>query len=283
MSQSYCGNECGGCKQKEQHNCPGCRVGPGQKYGTTCDIAKCAIGMNVSNCDDCRDAQRCAKRKRCVSAVVDRIIDQHRQTQSLQKQVEVSGILSKELTALFWLFIGSMIVNLICGIFDLAFQVELFSLICSIVTCLLQALIFLKLGRANFNFRVVAILGFASMAFDVLSLFVDHSALVLLVGLCQLAVVVAMEYLQFLGYVVVTEEFESDLSQKWNNLCVAHFVLLIVFGIAAALVLLGLTVAIWLAMLAGIGYLVTSIFKYIRLYQTARFFRDYYEEIGCSI
>lgn len=283
MSQSYCGNECGGCERKEQHNCPGCRVGPGQKYGTTCDIAKCAIGKNVSNCDDCRDAQRCAKRKRRVSAAVDRVIDQQRQTQSLQKQVEVSGLLSKELTALFWLFIGSMIVNLICGIFDLAFQVEFFSLICSIVTCLLQALIFLKLGRTNFNFRVVAILGFASMAFDVLSLFVDHSALVLLVGLCQLAVVVAMEYLQFLGYVVVTEEFESDLSQKWNNLCVAHFVLLIVFGIAAALVLLGLTVAIWLAMLAGIGYLVTSIFKYIRLYQTARFFRDYYEEIGCSI
>ena len=79
MSQSYCGNDCGGCERKEQHNCPGCRVGPGQKYGTTCDIARCAIGMNVSNCDDCRDAQRCAKRKRRVSAAVDRVIDQQRQ------------------------------------------------------------------------------------------------------------------------------------------------------------------------------------------------------------
>lgn len=283
MSQSYCGNECSNCEAKAKKQCPGCRVGPGQKYGTECEIAKCAISNSLADCDGCNSAASCSKRKRRTSSYANRTLTQERQQQSIQRQVEVSGILSKELTALFWLFIGSMIVNLICGIFDLAFQVEFFILICSIVTWLLQALIFLKLGRANFNFRVVAILGFASMAFDVLSLFVDHSALVLLVGLCQLAVVVAMEYLQFLGYVVVTDEFESDLSQKWNNLCVAHFVLLIVFGIAAALVLLGLTVAIWLAMLAGIGYLVTSIFKYIRLYQTARFFRDYYEEIGCSI
>lgn len=283
MSQSYCGNDCASCETKANKQCPGCRLGPGKKYGTECEIAKCAITNTISDCDGCASAGTCDKRKNRTSASANITLTQERQQQSLQQQVEVSGILSKELTALFWLLIGSMIANLVCSICDLAFQIEFFSAACTIVTCLLQAVIFLKLGKANVNFCVVGILGFVSMAFDVLNLFVDLPALTLVVSLCQLGVVVAMEYLQFLGYIVVTEEFESDLSQKWNNLCVAHFVFLIIFGIAFALFLLGLTIAILLALLAGIGYLVTSVLKLIRLYQTAKFFQAHYVEIQYSI
>ena len=279
MSQSYCGNECGGCERKEQHNCPGCRVGPGQKYGTTCDIAKCAIGMNVSNCDDCRDAQRCAKRKRRVSAAVDRVIDQQRQTQSLQKQVEVSGLLSQGLTSLLWLLAVNLVLNLVCLFLDYHFNVEFFSVISAVVICLAQAMIFLKISMANINFRVVAILSFVSAALAVLNLFVEGPLLILVVSLSQLGATVAIEYLQFLGYTVVTEEYKSNLSQKWNNLCVAHFVLLIVFGLALMVFLMGLTVAGLLALLAMLGYIVTSILKIIRLVQTAMFFKGYHEEI----
>lgn len=278
MSQSYCGNDCGGCEQREQLNCPGCRVGPGQKYGAKCDIARCAMEMNVSNCYGCSNAEGCAKRKRRVSAAANRTYMEEKNKEELQRKGNVSALLSKWLTVLFWLAIGALIVTNLCELIVFFLPVDYLGDIVSVIFCIAQALVMFRLGYACYHFRAAGILSLVSVFFTALGVFFDQSLLMVIFGVCELALLIFSVYQEMMGYIQVTEEFGSELSEKWSKLWFAHLIMLGIAGVSI-FVFFHSFLAMLLLMTGAVGGLVTSVIKFVLLYRTAMFFREIHEGI----
>lgn len=279
MAQTYCGNSCESCTKKEKLQCPGCRVGPGRRYGAECAIAKCSITKGLHCCEDCQTANNCFTLKNRSGAADTRQRTQDKEDRTIRRRYDASSLLDRWLMISFWLTIVSLSVNVILTLTGLTTSVETLADISGIVFSFLQALILLRLTSASYCFKLSGILGLVNVGISVIQIFIDHKLLLLAVVLGALIVSFVSEYQQFLGYMEVTEEFESDLSEKWSKLWSVHFVCLCAVGVGAILTIIGLSLAALVVLLGTIGSVVTSILKIVYLYRSAVFFREYFAEI----
>ena len=110
MSLGYCEKDCAQCALREELNCPGCQMGPGNEMYGNCGIASCCRGKKLDSCGGCD------KRVGCTELAVKELLAQRRKTQHAVKQARASVMdrrapyLGKLLWVMFWLMIGGVLV-----------------------------------------------------------------------------------------------------------------------------------------------------------------------------
>lgn len=103
MEIGYCEKDCAQCAMRDELNCPGCRMGPGNEMYGTCDIAGCCRKNRLESCGDCPKKVGCT-----VVAVKDLLASRRKVQFELRRaKTEVMGtrapFLKKCFWALFWL------------------------------------------------------------------------------------------------------------------------------------------------------------------------------------
>ena len=64
MAETYCGKSCIECAKKEILNCPGCKAGPGRRFGGDCRLAQCTREKGHEACETCGFRGECSNLKR---------------------------------------------------------------------------------------------------------------------------------------------------------------------------------------------------------------------------
>lgn len=273
MAESFCGKSCSQCEQKAQANCPGCRVGPGKKYGTECTIAKCCISRNQSDCEDCRSNGSCITLRQKNRILHAKARSSENNDAEIRRKYQASVRLGKWLTVLFWSTIVSILPNLIFGVAGEATQV-----IAGAVVSVVNSIILLMLIPVCDRFRTAGILGIVAGVMNLHELFVKNQALIAVIALVTLGVSILSEYQQFMGLMDTTAMLDQELCEKWGTLWTAYFICLCVIGLGLVLTILGSFLSILAALaalLGSIGALVISVMRIVYLHRSAALFRAY--------
>ncbi len=279
MSQTYCGKNCEECTYREELSCPGCHAGPGKKYYTECDLAKCCHDKCHETCETCSLQQNCGKLRGKERIPQTRI--RHRQEEA-EHQASIrrrTPILGKWLWLLFWLLIPQIISELMTE--DVVVQaipaLQTPGLVLRAVCLVAECFILYKLSALEERYKFAAICRFFGVALVLLAqvLAGDEKAgwtllLTLPASICGMVAV----YNTYHAHAAAIGDFEGELAYKWERLWKweigALGVTLGAVILAAIAPLLGL-----LAMLAGlVGTLVVSILSMVYLYRTAQTCRE---------
>ena len=278
MAESYCGKCCTQCEQRIQAKCPGCRVGPGRKYGTECNIAKCCISRDLQDCDGCLSHGSCFTLRNYMNAAQSRAQAEEQSKEKFQQLRRDSRLLGRWLYVAFWLVIVSTIVNAAVALLGQNGDIQLYTNVASIVVGIMNALIFLKIAASSEWFRLAGIYGIVGTLLSVIMLFVTTQLLVVLGTLAVAVCSFIYEYQQFMGYIEVTEEIDDTISQKWSKLWLFYMICLGAAIGAVVLALLGSVLAALaslLALVSALGAIPIAVIKVVYLYRSAMIFRRY--------
>lgn len=279
MAETYCGKVCSQCGQKEQSSCPGCRVGPGRRYGTQCDIAKCCISRNHQTCQQCNTMNACFTLRNRNAALEVRAQVRDMDEAELQKKYDNCSLLGRWVMVLFWICVCSVVGSILLS-FRLSW--DPLRVVAEMVVYILNSLIFLRLTPTCGRFRIAGILGLLGGLMSLTEIFVMNLKLTAVLNLVTLGIVMISEYQQFMGMMDTTAIIDRDLAEKWGNLWAAYVVCLSLTAIGLVLTLLGSILGFFAAMasVAGaFGTLVAGVFRITYLYRSGVLFRGYAQNI----
>lgn len=197
----------------------------------------------------------------------------------MRRRYEAASVLGRWLTWVFWLCIGSNTADLIFIFMGLQMDITLTKSICSLAFQALNILALFKLGEASDRFRLSAIMTIVVWALTLVGTMIEHQFLALIVSLGSTSIAIVSEYQQFIGFVEVTEEADSELSNKWSNLWTAYFICLCTTLVGALLTAMGIAIAWLIAFAAASGLIVAAVFKIVYLYRTGVLFRNLSKEL----
>ncbi len=280
MAETYCGKVCAECEKKEQLSCPGCKLGPGKKYGGNCDLARCARDKGHETCESCIFRGNCGT-LRGRDQMADSWNRKAEAQQRLEAEMaEMAPILGKWLWILFWLIVPSSVAgiltveNLPLGP-GLKLMGSLLGGICSFA----YALIILKLGSLNDRYRKAGIyLIIGNAANLILTPFSESfpNQVLYLVILIPFAILSLVgQYHEFMGHSAVLVDVNREFSEKWEILWKWNIGLYL--GMIGSLLLVVIVPLLGLLVVLGalIGIIVVSITKLVYVYRMAKFFRNH--------
>lgn len=280
MAETYCGKSCAECVHKEELKCPGCRVGPGNRIGGTCDLAKCCRAKGHETCETCSFQSNCGTLRRKESVPDDR---RRKLAQSEEERAAIAKrapILGKWLWILFWLFIPAEAASLF-GNETIAQYIPFLGVLGQVVSGavnIIYCLILIRLGSAESRYRHAGICALIAWALNLLAgaLFGDaENVLSLLLTAPGAILALVGEYQEFAAHENALWGVDNTLSDKWGLLwkwnigsygALLGCAILILFApVLAAIVVIGTAIAI----------LVIHVVKLVYLYRTAKAFRSY--------
>lgn len=281
MTETYCTKSCADCTQKEALQCPGCKAGPGQQYGSTCEIAQCCRRKCHTSCATCNASGTCGTFR-----------GRHRMPEYRQKKLaaeaernamiaEKAPLLGRWLMLLFLLVIPSTIASFMTNETITEFLPALYipGQILTTVCNLLYGLILLRLRFEDDHYHTAGVCSLLAAATSAVSAVLIEVAAVAGFGLfiSVIAAVISLvgEYQEYMAHAAVVNMIDCELSEKWEKLW-KWYIGTFAGMLGSLLVMLIIPVLGLLAILAAcIGLLVTGILKLVYLYQTANIFRNY--------
>lgn len=278
MAETYCGKNCAECTYKEALSCPGCAAGPGKRYYTECDLAKCCADKGHSTCDTCQLQSHCGTYRGKERMPEHRIREREAEQAIRDRLAERSPILGKWLWILFWLVIPSNLASLMTNENVAAVIPSLFipGVVLQGVTVLVYGLILLRLGNMEERYKPAAICCLVSgLVPALLLLLVGNQAGNWTLLLTIPATIVGMvgKYNEFMAHSEVLQDMDMELSEKWEMLwkwyigCYAA-----VIG-SLLLVVIVPVLGLLVTLAAAIGIIVIDILQMVYLYKTAKLFR----------
>ena len=278
MAETYCGKSCTDCAQKNQGECPGCRVGPGRKFGGSCTIAKCSVSKQYHSCEECANGADCITLKGKNDAFSARAQTENRGNVELKRRFEDALLLGRWLMVSFWLCICVNALDLFFLLLGSQTDTALAESLCTMVFQVLNIVVLFKLAAVSERFRLSGIMTVAGLGITALGVLISKTDLSLLVTLAATAVVIAGEYQLFMGLIENTVG-NAELSGKWGRLWTVYFICLCAALAGALLAAMGLGIAAAVALAAALGVIVCAIVKIVFLYQTAAYFRYISEDL----
>lgn len=278
MTETFCGKDCDLCQEKLSGACRGCKEGPGRRFGGNCPIADCCREKYHANCDTCQEATSCTKRQKKEQMPQIRIAEAEAKEETESAKREKAKVLGKWLWILFWLFIPSIIGDLMCNesIGGINYKIYIIGFIITNVVTVIYCLILLKLRKTEEKYGRAAICMIIGVALAVIALAIaeDHVALLVLMALVAAVAGLVGEYYLFYAHAAVLEDFDLEFSEKWKKLW--KWELICLGGVIAGILLffLGMIAAL-LIIASGIGVFVISIVQLVYLYRMAELFWEY--------
>lgn len=278
MPDTYCGKSCESCKERQELQCPGCRVGPGKAYGGDCSIAKCCIKRGHHACEFCTTASTCFNLKSRHTMAEHRLKEQIDAAERQRKRFNRSKLLSVRLGVLFWLVIASNVTGLIFGFLGNQSGMKLVSESISLALGVAYAVILLMLSDTSNYFRTAGICSLIVQVCSFAASLLDQSELSVMVSLVLLAPTFISTYQEYMGYVEVTEDMAEDVAHKWTNLWYWNLGCIIAMGIGLGLFLFGSGLGVLAVLVSAVLTLVIAVIKIVYLFSTVCMFRDYVEK-----
>ena len=280
MHETYCGKTCADCAEREQLNCPGCRMGPGRAGSGDCSISRCSVSKGHHACDFCDSKEVCRNLRYRGNVPKDRLRRQQLDKESKAHQHKKVKLLSKWLWTLFCLVICANVISFVFGDIFMSDYPAMMTVgsVASLVFSGVYCLILFSLADASENYRYSGILGMICLFLSVLSNLVPGAVSAIL---SVLAMVLAYfrETREYAGHSDCVGESDSALSEKWCNLCYWFLVSQGVMVIGTLLGAFGSRLG-YLMILAGtVALLVAAILKLVYLYKTSILFKNYLKNI----
>lgn len=280
MSETYCGNNCETCAEKQELKCPGCRMGPGRAYQGDCTISKCCISRNLTSCDSCTTASTCYNLRSSDSAASVRLKKQKDEAARQMRMYERSVMMGKYLWVLFWLVIVSTVVGLFLNDNAVAQNPALAvpAVITQLVFSVSYALVLFKMRNVSECYYYAGISGFVTAALTLVASLLGTSGWGIFLSLIAVIPAFICEYQEYMAHADATQEMDPDMARKWRILWYWNLGCLCATIGGTLLTLIGLYIAALIVPLAAIGALVVCIIKIVFLYSTAKSFREYAED-----
>lgn len=282
MAESFCGNDCAVCAQKELLNCPGCKDGPGREFGGECRVAACCRKKEFESCDACKAKEKylefhpLGKQTECRKLKVEEAEQQKKEV--ITKRAKVLG---NWLFILFWLVVPATIASLLQIDFfkETSPDIYIIGQIISAVCFIAHSAILLKIAPAEKRYRTAGICALASAVSPIFDFFTIQSVqkllLFLVIALPFAIISIVGEYFEYKAHSAVLKDLDNRLSEKWIKLwkwliggLLTLFGGVLVMLLAQSLGLIVITIGLVIVVCAYIA-------KLVCLYLTAMRFRDY--------
>ena len=278
MAETYCAKSCSECTYKEELNCPGCRLGPGQQFGGDCELARCCRSKGHEACATCSFSVNCSTlrgKERVPEARKKQMLYRQIQEAAMDKK---APILAKWLSILFWLVVP----NFVGSLMSLELWMEtapglyLTGKIISAACSVAYGLILLKLASQEEMYHGAAVCRLAAAVVSGAILIFSHGTpptWTLFLSVPAAIVSLVGQYKEFSAHAQALSGVDNLLSEQWTSLWRWNLASYggLVGGIVLVLILpiLGLL----LVLAASIALLVVSVLYLVRLYNTAQTFR----------
>ena len=285
MAETYCGKSCTECTKKEQLNCPGCKAGPGGRFGGDCELAKCVRDKGHETCDTCGFKGYCGtlrSRDHMPDYRIRKIEGEEMRKAAIAKRAPVLG---KWLWIIFWLIIPSTIGSIMANDTTAKILPGLFvpGQIINAVCSLTYGVILFKLRSEEDRYRTAGICaliaGGVSAVVALITGTGEEAAWTLLLTLPAAIVAMVGEYNEYMGHSAVLSDVDHELAEKWEVLwkwyiglllgMLGSLLIMLIVPVLGAIVIIG----------AAIGTVIVSILKLVYLYRTAKIFRAYSENV----
>lgn len=283
MHETYCGKTCADCAEREQLNCPGCRMGPGRAGSGDCSISRCSVSKGYHACDFCANKEVCRNLRSSVNVPKDRLRRKQLELDRNARQLKKVQLLGKWLWPLFWLVIGSNVISFVFGDTFMSDYPAMMTVgsVASIVLSGVYCLILFSLADASENYRYSGVFGLICLCLSVLSKLIPGAVGVIL-SVVAMVLAYFREIREYAGHSDCVGESDSVLSEKWCNLCYWFLVGQGVMVIGTLLGLFGLGLGYLLILAGTVAVLVAAVLKLVYLYKTSVLFKNYLKNIENS-
>ena len=280
MSKTFCGKSCEECLDKKDLNCPGCRLGPAQTNGCSCDIAQCCRSRGNESCDVCNFKVRCDKYARRNKAPSDRQLKMKRQKYELDRVDEVAEftpLAARWMRILLWLVIPNMIGSFFTNETIRQYLPGLYipGTILELASNIGYCFVLFRMSALLDRYRKAGICVLILNGISILSLLTANvSGAAFLYSLLIVPTIVisfVAMYQEYYAHSELLAEVDVYVSEKWITLwkgtvlayCVTYGSILL---LAFRLMLLGLIAVI----VGSLGIVILSIAKLVLLHQSVK-------------
>ena len=281
MAETYCGKLCDNCTQKEVLSCPGCKDGPGRRFGGECTLAQCCRDKGHQECATCGFTRSCGtyrSKDRMPEYHLQRIEAERIRTAAI---AERAPILGKWLWIVFWLVIPGTIASFLTnknigGSVPSLFTVgQVINAVCSLI----YGVAFIRLSFLEERYRTAGLCALISGMLSGLIAYIsggpEAPTWTLVLSIPAAVVSFVGEYHAYTAHSEVLTGVDYVLSDRWlalwkwylgiNLALLGSILVIIIIPILGLLVTFG----------AAIGVVVVSVLKLVYLYRTAKLFREY--------
>lgn len=283
MHETYCGKTCADCAEREQLNCPGCRMGPGRAGSGDCSISRCSVSKGHHACDFCDNKDVCRNRRSSVNAPKERLRKIQQELDRNARQLKKVQLLGKWLWIMFWLVIASNVISFVFGdTLTAAYPtVRIIGSVGGFVISAVYSLILFSLADASEQYRYSGIFGLICLCLSILSEVLPGTVSVI-ISILALVFGYLKEFREYSGHSDCVAESDTALSEKWCNLCYWFLGGQAGILIGTVLGLFGSGLGGLLILLGGIALLVAAVLKLVYLYKTSVLFKNYLKNIENS-
>ena len=278
MPESYCGNDCSGCRSREAADCPGCLSGPGAPGSASCECARCCLGKGCGSCLACPPARECALRRAAAEEPERRAAGRAAREAELGRLSARAGVLSTRMNLLAIL----MLINLMASYITLLLSAPQFQSAASA----LQALATLAYSALLISLRGDGRLYLPAGCFGLASTLVNAASGLAPDGEAGFALSVSLlcltvggrllsAFFEFKAHAALLEPADDELGGKWLRLWRWMVVALVTTGAAAALTLRpggGQGLLLFVTMAGAIVLVVVSILEFVYLWRMSALF-----------
>lgn len=274
---TYCGKICENCAWREEHDCSGCKSGPGGRGGD-CEIAACCREKGHMDCTTCGFQLNCQQLRAREELPQRRQRRQEAREAKRQWYNETAPLLGKWLWISFWLIVPSTVIGLLTDeqLHDNLVLGKVGAILTMVLVCV-SALCLIKLAPAEPRYRTAGWCSLGSGIMVELAELLELNAVGwgLLLLLPAMGIAMYATYQEYHAHAAVLEGLDDELAAKWLKLWKWEVGLILgMFG--CILVLLIAPVLGLLVFLADIiAMAVVSILSLVYLYRTAKLFRNY--------
>lgn len=283
MADTYCGKECEACPHREEMHCPGCKAGPGRSGADDCELASCCRGKGHETCESCIFKGNCSTLLNCAGIPIRRQCEQLTAAEHNAVVARYAPLMGKYVWYIFWLLVPNSLGALLQQFGEgtiLSWAATAVQVVCSVAygVMLLKLVPLSPLFRSAGICTLIANVG--NTLVNVLDLGSQSQLLQQILYLSVLLVVSLVgEYKQYRGFRDVMAPCDPAMAAKWHNLWYWQLGSL---GALAGGVIFLLLFLLSVPMLGAILLLAAAVFtavvgimKYVYLYQTAKFFREF--------
>lgn len=278
MGESYCGKSCSECSLREALNCPGCKMGPGQKFSVECELAQCCRIKGHEECDTCEFKENCDKLRRRNVQAENRKIRFDFELHQKKESERLAATLGKWLRLLFWIVILHTIANFMGSeyVINTAPGVYMAGIILGGVCSITYSVILFKLLKVEDQYLTA---GICTLISGVLGFLVGvffgeakSSAESLILTLPAAIVALTGVYHEFKAHSLVLYNVDDELSEDWSILWKWYIGCLIGMIGGAFLTAIVPIIGVIVVLGATIGSIIVDIKKMVYLYRTSKAF-----------
>ncbi len=280
MAETYCGKSCAMCSEKEQQRCPGCKVGPGQRFEGDCEIAGCVRSKGHESCGSCGFQSTCG-----LFRGRDRAAEYRRKREDVarqQRQVAAARapVVARSMQILFWLLVLTTVAGLVNNDTVAGYAPGLYwagRLLCIALTAA-YGLVLLRLEAEEDRYKTAGICTLASCGVNLLSaLLGNYPGVRILVTLLAIPVAIAAMvgvYYEFTAHAIVLTGIDEAMSQNWEGLRKWYIGLRCAVVACVFVILIAPLLGLFAALVAAIGTLAVSILQLVYLHRSAQLCRN---------